>query len=271
MFSSAFAGRQPLHTWKTKPGSKERDVKNANFFLSNRLLAGKIKEVPKDQTAQSRVKAHIANVFESAKSVKVKEKLKMPWENDQKGLRYSSESEKNDFKRKHLRKMLGFAKAGKLRMLNKTVEKDKKELDKFKDIRFVDPDAINTQAQLAIVEAISNTLIPLELENALTKAEKKFRMGLVNWIMGEGKNKEYHKCWWIKEEHQITGKDEENINLPDPKFKAVFAERQKLVVANPHLSRGLVEEHDMLPFKIKVFLDELYRVAPKTHEEAYLW
>jgi hypothetical protein len=259
------ANRVPLHTIKTKPDTALRHWKNNEFYLSNRTLAGTVPKTPFPESAQERVKAHIRGVFETAKGVTVKENLKLPWEHDKNGMRFSSETEKKRFQIKHLRKMLGLYKEGRLRMLPIIHP----EYSKYENIRIVDNDVAPAPVEEALIYGAANALIHLEVDMALIGAEKKFRKGLIDWFTGEGRSKEYEKCWWIDGKFQTTQMEWENAN--GDKRKQIYAQRQKLVYANPALMRGMVEDTDMLPFKIKVFLDELYRCAPKTHEEAYLW
>jgi hypothetical protein len=217
--------------------------------FNNKHLVGKIRQQKPESTVE-RIKGKLDGVYETAKDVSVgKEKLLLPWQYDKEGKLYSTATDQNNFKIKWLRRRLGLEEEGDFAM--NTNEVIPESLVNFDD----------SNVKKALMDACACTLIELEVDKALQTKEAEFRKGLIHWIIGEGKDSEYQRTWWVNE------KGKEPISAATEKDKEkILLERKKLLTANPAISRGIVEQTDFLSLQAKYFLDNLYRHYPQSDE-----
>lgn len=223
-------------------------------FFTDLRFAGE-KEKPGPESTVERVKRKLfTGLYETAKGIKLDSNHQLPWEYDKDGKLFSTETDKMDAKIKFLNKLIGIDDNN----LWKVVPSPLRLITDDSDIR------------RALMTGAANTLFPLLAEREIINAESKFRSNLMKWMIGEGKNNEYERCWWI--DKKPRDKNTEVVDMPDGKEKDEFMEeRKKLLNANPSLTRGIIESSDLLPVRTRAFLEHLYRHAPETDEEFYLW
>jgi len=222
-------------------------------FNYNGLLAGGA-QPPKTGATLDKFKKLIHSSLNSAKDVKLSTtEHKLPWQYDLQGKLYSTESEQLRFKCQWLRG----------------------EIDT----------AIAEGRRTEEIQALYNTLIPLEMDLQLIVAESKFRQRLFCWILGEGTSEEYEHCSWLGKTVQINGRDYSLSEIDDflhpdyyldnnafEEFKTKRLEiTQTLLRTYPGLSQGMIEQDDKLVLKAKTFIDYLKRKMPKNDEECYLF
>jgi hypothetical protein len=227
--------------------------KQGPHHITNRLFAGTPAPTKLVDTVQV-IKNELDSVLQTAKNIKLDEEITLPWEHDKDCRLYSTDSDKEHFFLSFLESRLGFHRSDTGR-IDETPEERQDE--------YLQVDAFSTLSQenkTLLKQAYINKFVEIDMNMALMKAEKDFRFALYKWIIGEGPDHEYKKCWWAQ------------IRDTDP---ANFVENQKkkmlLHLGRPSLSKGSIAKLDGLAVKVKFFLDNLYRKMPATEEECYLW
>jgi hypothetical protein len=258
--------RVPLTDWQKGMGP---------VSLDNRKLAG---DKPKDTgNYVDKVQKYLNGLFDTAKNVKIKSDMVLPWENDREGKLLSTPSQQRDEKIKHLRTLLGLKQDGPL-VKEDFGKNDAEVKDWTRDDpkRLFNPDDsapshLTPKQAECLCSAAAKELIELETEKHIDDKENQFQNDFINWVIGQGKAKEYEKCWWIPKQYTVDEIKQLEEAGEFEKASMLRKERGKLFEDNPALYNGLIESKDILPFKIKVFLDKLYGTPPKSMEEFLLW
>lgn len=203
---------------------------------------------PPDKSTVARVRRHLSGVLDTAKGIKLDSDTSLPWEHDKNGRLYATDSEKLKFQAEWLRKKMGLEPEGEFQDAKHQSDVVPIQTGLLRDFKYE-----------ALMNAAGAKLIKVETKLALQQAEIQFRHEFLMWMVGDGPDKEYDKCWWVK-----------NLNLIKDPIKKRNA-RKTLLSANPHITLGVVESQDMMGLRTKYFLDHLFGSVPKTDEEFWLW
>lgn len=226
-----------------------------NSYGDNRVMAGEKHPLKVPESTVERIQRKSADVYDSAKEVKLAKEHLLPWQYDKDGKMLSTPVDQLRFKVNYLRKQLGLKTVTDVGLAHET-ETDLAKLSKRKKYSIQDSiiseTVVSVNIKQALIQAACELMVKLESELAVVQAESKFRMGLMKWMLGDGQPEEYNNCWWVKD-------------------KESKKERRKLLTGNPNLTRGVIESNDMMAFKTKLFIERLFKTPPKNDEEHYLW
>jgi hypothetical protein len=237
---------------------------NQNRIKHFQLLAGKPATQAKVDPSGSDIFQHVVkHTLSTAKNVKVPLHISMPWESDEKGLLYTTESEKLLFRINYLRYKLNLVAYAK----GHDPEKKSTHPDTqfFKDWGFMQPlhnpyqirteDMTYTPGQDAR-QALWSQLVQAEADLAIIEAESQYRRDLARWILGAGPDWQYDITDWV--DKNSTGEKK-------------LEQKEKMKHMFPSLTQGLVKsaeiEATMKPFFIKYLLGKI----PENDEEAHLY
>lgn len=233
-------------------------------FITTHHFAGDLHvPIPKDH--KKHIEQNLKGVFNTAHGIKLKKDVQLPWELDRDCKLYSTEVDQLDFKINWLKKQLGLKPA-------EGIVYDKDRQAKNSTSNGLYNGTLPDETATALLFGCSVKLFDLLTEQALMKAESKFRTRLINWMKGEGKNSEYELCYWVKKSPPVGVEVPELIERGREKeAEEILKERKKIFHKNPGLNYGVIESSDMLVLKQRTFLNHLYRKPPMTEEEHYLW
>lgn len=224
------------------------------IHITDRLFAGTPQ--PKNQLIDNveLIKRDLSGVLDTAKNIHLDEEVTLPWEHDTDCRLYSTNSDKEQYFMNLIQSRIGIHRSenGRLKWVDEMGADETLNIDKSSGIPYEDRQLLK--------QAYMQKFVELDLKHSLVQAEKDFRFSLYKWIIGEGPDSEYTKCWWAEIKENSTAFFKEN-------------QRKKMLMhmGTPSLSRGSIAKLDGLAVKVKFFLDNLYRKMPRTEEECYLW
>jgi hypothetical protein len=246
------------------PAAQLRGIEQAGtlFYYGTDTLAGHKKPVPKGSVIEH-YRSLIPQAKNSAQDVKFPIKHPLPWEFDKEGKFFSAPGEADSYLAGEIKKILGLDACSKP--------------EDYKSVHH-----LNAAVPAPLQAALCNKLVELECNNWVSMVEKDFKMGLLDWMLGQGPVDEYARCFWITPEEKAEYK-EEIKKLRDPHWlepsgkdkknrkEVVLQAFQKAYLQAGGDAQEIWKSPLEMQFKAKAFKDELQRTVPKTKEEFYLW
>lgn len=205
----------------------------------------------------------------TAQKVKVETDTTLPWEHDTEGRLLSTPGDVLAYKIAKLRKWL--------KMDARKPDPDAPVDPRYQKMTIWTDAKANLSPQFK--NAMCSELVKLELENAVTQAEVKFRDGLEKWLLGEGSSDEYETCQWI--DHKYIEQKEKALKGQQSMFSSPLTEKQEAEIAacqqhimkafGEELWNGFMRDQTEKDFQARTFIQWLERTVPKNDAEAFLY